>query len=163
MLCCCCYLCKVNIGVLLPESTLVPLGGGKGWAGYSMQDASNCPASQDTPLQEAKLSLHVASFLALSGVTQLNPLLDPVFLLLLMLVDSGHISQQLDRRSPARCLIVQAQQEAQLETNPLAMLRHTATLDCTLKRVTCPPIQTQFLRTAPDWQQYVETAMHDWA
>ncbi len=60
MLCCCCYLCKVNIGVLLPEATLVPLGDGKGWTGYSMQDASNCPASQATPLQEAKLSLHDA-------------------------------------------------------------------------------------------------------
>ena len=60
MLCSSCYLCKVNIGVLLPEATLVPLGGGEGWTGHSMQDASNCPASQVTPLQAAKLSWHVA-------------------------------------------------------------------------------------------------------
>ena len=61
MLCRCCYLCKVDIGVLLPESTLVPPGCGKGWTGHSMQDTSGCPATQITPLQAAKLSRHVAS------------------------------------------------------------------------------------------------------
>ena len=61
MLCRCCYLRKVDIGVLLPESTLIPLGCGKGWTGHSMQDASSCPASQVTPLQATKVSRHVAS------------------------------------------------------------------------------------------------------
>ncbi len=61
MLCRYCYLCEVDIGILLPESTLVPLGCGKGWTGHSMQDASSCSASQVTPLQAAKLCRHVAS------------------------------------------------------------------------------------------------------
>ncbi len=107
MLCCCCYLCKVNIGILLPEPTLVPLGGGKGWTGYSVQDASNCPASEGTSLQEAKLSLQVAFLLELSGVMPLNPLLDSAFLLL-----NAHGL----RTYPSTALQFTAQQEAQLET-----------------------------------------------
>ena len=107
MLCCCCYLCKVNIGILLPEPTLVPLGGGKGWTGYSVQDASNCPASEGTSLQEAKLSLQVAFLLELSGVMPLNPLLDSAFLLL-----NAHGL----RTYPSTAFQFTAQQEAQLET-----------------------------------------------
>ena len=97
MLCRCRYLCKVDIGILLPESTLVPLGCWKGWAGHSMQDASSCPASQVTPLQAAKLSRHVASPCGTLRYNATHALFCTLFSCCLMLRDSRLISW-----SPAR-------------------------------------------------------------
>lgn len=91
-LCRCCYLCKVDIGVLMPESTLAPLGCGKGWTGHSMQDASSCPASQVAPLYAAKMSWHVASPLGTVRYNATQPSFALCCSCCLMLRDSRLIS-----------------------------------------------------------------------
>lgn len=109
MLCCCCYLCKVNIGVMLPESTLGPLGGG--WqlhvgceqlpcqSGYTPARSPSCLCMWPNCLCVAKLSLHVANY---EFQVYHQSILFGLCYLLLKLMKSGPISRQLDSWSPAR-------------------------------------------------------------